>query len=254
MTWTEIDSGGHFSSRYHAAVGLLANNLMLLVGGLASTPVADIWSSSNGGSSWLLVNNTGPWAPGTSSFYGGGYAVLPGTNIMMIASGYSANSVFVSMDGAGAVWTRQCVSGSTCPWSSSYSYLLYPSLTGLYDGQTWVLTGGAQNGGSLTNAVSISSNLGKSWSTYSGPFTTRYEHASASDLDNYVYIYGGSAGSDTWFTPNVYGGASLWQRLNIGSGSVQAAYVPSVTATATLTTHASGIRTPSATNQSLVED
>lgn len=126
---------------------------------------------------------------------------LPGTNFLMVAGGMGSGTlgVWTNSDGQGVNWAVAC-SGATCPWSTVSSYLAYPALVGLYDSQTFVLSGGLYSTNEAANLIGITTNGGTSWATYAAAFQPRYQHASAVDLDNYVYIYSGATSIPSFVT------------------------------------------------------
>src|SRR6185437_1270149 len=95
-------------------------------------------------------------------------------------------------------------------YSGSYSnYWYYPAMTGLYDGRTFVATGGEYS--TYYNQVSWTTSFGVSWNLYLAPWRGRYGHGSSADLDNYVYVLNGYAtngyANDLWYSTNVAAGA-----------------------------------------------
>lgn len=95
------------------------------------------------------------------------------------------------------------------------------------------LSGGQYSSGTIVNTVWWSTTMGTSWNQYPAPFTARYLHSSTTDLDNYVYVYGGQSSgtaylTDLWYSTNP---TVPWYWLNIPLSSqselgLYLAYIP----------------------------
>ena len=213
------------AGRMNGGAAYLANGNLVWWGGLvnditAATYLSNVYVSNTQGRTW----NTSSLGSATlrQSF---AYCAVPYTNTIVMAGGilYSSgsfsNDVWISSDGAGAVWTQQTNgSGTTvAPHVGAAMVALFDSslVSSAYPAQysTLVLVD--------HNLVYQSYNLGVTWtnaSTAQWPLSyggTRRFPVLAADRDNFLYFAGGdSVSPDVWFSADK---GYTWTQLGTAS-------------------------------------
>ena len=198
-TYSNVPSSGTPSGRVAAGAGLLVNGVFLYFGGkdnASAVYVNDVYSSTNNGQSFTYVGQA-QWSP-RSDF---AYAVMPMTNAVVVlggmfsatgaATGGAYNDIWMSSDGAGAVWTQVTAAGPFPPFTDAAFTALYDSsaVNSSYTQQysTLILyTGGYE-------AIFKSTNGGSSWTTAAAPWSLRSHAMFVADADNYVYFTGSTS-------------------------------------------------------------
>ena len=216
------------AGRMNGGAAYLANGNLVWFGGLvnditAATYLTNVYVSATRGATW----NTSSLGASTlrQSF---AYCAVPYTNTIVMAGGilYStgsfSNDVWISSDGAGAVWTQQTNgSGTTvAPHVGAAMVALFDSnlVLSVYPAtqSTLVLVD--------HNLVYQSYNLGVTWTnatTASWPLSyggTRRFPVLAADRDNFLYFAGGdNVSPDVWFSADK---GYSWTQLGTSSYSL----------------------------------
>jgi PKD repeat protein len=193
-TWTQQTAGAEWSKRNDPSSVAMPDGSIILTGGggnnPSSSPVNDVWRSTDYGATWTLVNGSAGWA----GREGHASVVMPDSSIILMGgNGGSANlnDVWRSKD-YGQTWT---IVNSSAGWSprTGHSCVVMP------DGSI-VLMGS----GSGTRDIWRSADYGATWTRLPDvDWTARYAFGSVVMPDGSIVLTGGwepdmSLDTDVW--------------------------------------------------------
>ena len=241
--WASDDGGENWSllaaaapwgpRRGHALVGI-SGDLVLLGGQRASTGdvLADVWGSSDGGTTWTLRAASAPWSPRFGHAAAAPFYASSATPIVYVLGGCDATGTPLPAATAGA-W-RSLDGGSTWTLRSAapaYGARAHLAAVTLPNGAVAVV-GGEDATGQVLGDQWISPDGGATWlSTLASPLdglppprrsaalavAVRTEPTTRTEVPE-LYLLGGEARSDLW-RAQIAGSELFWTRLAEDAGT-----------------------------------
>jgi N-acetylneuraminic acid mutarotase len=204
-TWTRLSGHAGWTGRGDHSSVVLQDGTIVLTGGYNRTDrgaMGDVWSSADGGTTWVLVNASPGWTP--RAFHST-VVLADGSMVLMGGSDENGNrnDVWRSADG-GKTWIQLPDAG----WSAraGQSCVVMP------DGSI-ILTGGMDNS-MIRNDVWRSADGGRSWTQLpDAGWVPRGFHTSVVLPDGSIVLMGGedlNYMKDVWRSPD---GGRSWTRL-----------------------------------------
>jgi PKD repeat protein len=212
--WTLVNASSGWTKRSAGAVVSLPDGSVLMMGGASaggSPAYNDTWRSTNNGTSWTRVNQSGGW----KSRYGLRAVTMTDGSVIITGGVNDGTTVYFNdtwrSTNNGTSWTQVNTSGG---WSARY----FHGSVALSDGSIVVMGGGGPGG--FTNDVWRSTNNGTSWTQVnaSAGWTARDAFGAVSLSDNSIVIMGGDTDSprnNTWRSTDT---GTTWTQVNTSGG------------------------------------
>ena len=184
--WAQLTHAALWTPRYGAGLVELSQGALLLIGGIDSGYLADVWRSDDEGLTWEAVTLTGA-ADFTGRFHAATVA-MPGDKVLVMggqADGTFLSDVWQGTIG-GSVWNRMA---TTAEWGLRARH----SAVYLPNSDSTVLVAGGQVGSVGLNDVWSSTDFGATWSEVSSAadWAPRIRFGMVAFQDGAVLIAGG---------------------------------------------------------------